>query len=173
MQAAAKQDDHIPTSVVDASVTSRRRGCIVAALVYVNPSVKPSVCQLPGRGAFWGGTMCQDIRVNALVGTRSPYSLPFAILPVPARSPFRFIRHWRRSTPNLTRRKADFTWRSHISHCESNISPVRKNGFHRARKRAYSIPSSAVSIASSMFSSFAVSAAANCAFSGWHNALRL
>ena len=30
----------------------RRRGCIVAALVYVNPSVKPSVCQLPGRGAF-------------------------------------------------------------------------------------------------------------------------
>ena len=44
--------------------------------------------------------MCQDIRVNALVGTRSPYSLPFVILPVPARSPFRFIRHWRRSTPN-------------------------------------------------------------------------
>ena len=58
-------------------------------------------CQLPGRGAFWGGTICQDIRVNAQVGTRSPYSLPFVILPVPARSPFRFIRHWRRSTPNL------------------------------------------------------------------------
>ena len=36
------------------------------------------------------------------VGTRSPYSLPFVILPVPARSPFRFIRHWRRSTPNLS-----------------------------------------------------------------------
>ena len=35
------------------------------------------------------------------VGTRSPYSLPFVILPVPARSPFRFIRHRRRSTPNL------------------------------------------------------------------------
>ncbi len=45
--------------------------------------------------------MCQDIRVNALVGTRSPYSLPFVILPVPARSPFHFIRHRRRSTPNL------------------------------------------------------------------------
>ena len=42
-----------------------------------------------------------------------------------------------------------------------------------ARKRAYSIPSSAVSIASSVFPSFAVSAAANCAFSGWHRALRL
>ena len=54
-------------------------------------------------------------------------------------------------SPALTRRKADFT----------------------ARKRAYSIPSSAVSIASSTFSSFAVSAAANCALSGWHRALRL
>ena len=117
---------------VDASVTSRRRGCIVAALVYVNPSVTAYAVPAPRKGAFWGGTMCQDIRVNAPVGTRSPYSLPFAILPVPARSPFRFIRHWRRSTPNLTRRKADFTWRSHISHCKSNISPVRKNGFHRA-----------------------------------------
>ena len=37
---------------VDASVTSRRRGCIVAALVYVNPSVKPSVCQLPVKGSL-------------------------------------------------------------------------------------------------------------------------
>ena len=44
--------------------------------------------------------MCQDMRVNAQVGTRSPCSLPFVILPVSARSPFRFIRHWRRSTPN-------------------------------------------------------------------------
>ena len=34
---------------------------------------------------------------------RSPYSLPFVILPVPARSPFRFIRHRRRSTPNPAR----------------------------------------------------------------------
>ena len=33
--------------------SKRRRGCIGAALVFVNPSVKPSVCQLPGRGAFW------------------------------------------------------------------------------------------------------------------------
>ena len=32
---------------VDASATSRRRGCIGAALIYGNPSVKPSVCQLP------------------------------------------------------------------------------------------------------------------------------
>ena len=45
--------------------------------------------------------MCQDIRVNALVGTRSPYSLPFVILPVPARSPFRLLVHRTRSTPNL------------------------------------------------------------------------
>ena len=54
------------------------------------------------------GIICQNIRVNAQVGTRSPYSLPFAILPVPARSPFRFIRHWRRSTPNLAERS--FQW---------------------------------------------------------------
>ena len=39
---------------VDASKASRRRGYIGAALVFVNPSVKPSVCQLPGRGAFLG-----------------------------------------------------------------------------------------------------------------------
>ena len=57
-------------------------------------------CQLPGRGAFWGGTICQDIRVNAQVGTRSPYSLPFVILPVPTRSPFRLLVHRTRSTPN-------------------------------------------------------------------------
>ena len=38
---------------VDASETSRRRGCIEVALVYANPSAKPSVCQLPSRGAFW------------------------------------------------------------------------------------------------------------------------
>ena len=42
------------------------------------------------------------LRRATLVGTRSPYSLPFVILPAPARSPFRFIRHRRRSTPNLT-----------------------------------------------------------------------
>ena len=47
MQAAAKQDDHIPTSVVDASATSRRRGCIGVALVYVNPSVNPPCGVLP------------------------------------------------------------------------------------------------------------------------------
>ena len=37
---------------VDASVTSRRRGCSEAAVVYVNPSVKPSVCQLPVKGSL-------------------------------------------------------------------------------------------------------------------------
>ena len=40
-------------SEVAASATSSRRGCIEVALVYANPSAKPSVCQLPGRGAFW------------------------------------------------------------------------------------------------------------------------
>ena len=29
-----------------------RRGCIVAALVCVTPSVKPSVCQLPVKGSL-------------------------------------------------------------------------------------------------------------------------
>ena len=37
---------------VDASETSRRRGCIEVALVYANPSAKPSVCQLPQRGSL-------------------------------------------------------------------------------------------------------------------------
>ena len=60
------------------------------------------IASSPAGEPFGCDTICQDIRVNAQVGTRSPYSLPFVILPVPARSPFRFIRHWRRSTPNLT-----------------------------------------------------------------------
>ena len=55
---------------------------------YLTPSVSPSARQ-PSL-----------LRRATPVGTRSPYSLPFVILPVPARSPFRFIRHWRRSTPN-------------------------------------------------------------------------
>ena len=55
----------------------------------------------PRSGSLLGGTMCQDIRVNTPVGTRSPYSLPFVILPVPARSPFRLLVHRTRSTPNL------------------------------------------------------------------------
>ena len=63
-------------------------------------------CQLPGRGAFNSlsqtfGLPAPLLRRATPVGTRSPYSLPFVILPVPARSPFRFIRHRRRSTPNL------------------------------------------------------------------------
>ena len=55
---------------------------------YLTPSVSPSARQ-PSL-----------LRRATPVGTRSPYSLPFVILPVSARSPFRFIRHWRRSTPN-------------------------------------------------------------------------
>ena len=55
-----------------------------------SPAGEPFVCD----------TICQDIRVNAQVGTRSPYSLPFVILPVPARSPFRLLVHRTRSTPN-------------------------------------------------------------------------
>ena len=61
------------------------------------------IASSPAGEPFGCDTICQDIRVNAQVGTRSPYSLPFIILPVPARSPFRFIRHWRRSTPNPVR----------------------------------------------------------------------
>ena len=66
----------------------------------------PSVCSLsftdssPAGEPFGCDTICQDIRVNAQVGTRSPYSLPFVILPVPARSPFRLLVHRTRSTPN-------------------------------------------------------------------------
>ncbi len=33
-------------------VSESRRGCSVAAVVYVNPSVKPSVCQLPVEGSL-------------------------------------------------------------------------------------------------------------------------
>ena len=65
------------------------------------PQSRLTPCQLPVRGAFRYSIICQDIRVNALVGTRSPYSLPFVILPVPARSPFRLLVHRTRSTPNL------------------------------------------------------------------------
>ena len=54
---ARRTNSHIKPALkgeVDASKASRRRGYIGAALVFVNPSVKPSVCQLPGRGAFLG-----------------------------------------------------------------------------------------------------------------------
>ena len=53
------------------------------------------------------------------VGTRSPYSLPFVILPVPARSPFRLLVHRTRSTPNL---KGGAFWCG----TNSNIKPALK-----------------------------------------------
>ena len=58
------------------------------------------IASSPAGEPFGCDTICQDIRVNAQVGTRSPYSLPFVILPVPARSPFRLLVHRTRSTPN-------------------------------------------------------------------------
>ena len=71
------------------------------------------------------GTICQDIGVNALVGTRSSYSLPFVILPVPARSPFRFIRHRRRSTPNPASGGAFMQQASHEGRkAESSVTAV-------------------------------------------------
>ena len=96
--------------------------------VYLNPSDNPpcGVLPAPRPGSLLGGTICQDIRVNAQVGTRSPYSLPFVILPVPARSPFRFIRHRRRSTPNL---KEGAFWCG----TNSNIKPALKGDSSRAR----------------------------------------
>ena len=58
------------------------------------------IASSPSGEPFGCDTICQDIRVNAQVGTRSPYSPPFVILPVPARSPFRLLVHRTRSTPN-------------------------------------------------------------------------
>ena len=70
--------------------------------------------------------ICQDIGVNAPVGTRSPYSLPFVILPVPARSPFRLLVHRTRSTPNL---KEGAFWCG----TNSNIKPALKGDSSRVR----------------------------------------
>ena len=81
---------------------------------YLTPSVSPSARQ-PSL-----------LRRATPVGTRSPYSLPFVILPVPARSPFRFIRHRRRSTPNL---KEGAFWCG----TNSNIKPALKGDSSRAR----------------------------------------
>ncbi len=72
----------------------------LAALCLFQP-LSRLVATAPRSGSLLGGTMCQDIRVNTPVGTRSPYSLPFVILPVPARSPFCLLVHRTRSTPNL------------------------------------------------------------------------
>ena len=55
MQAAARQDDHIPTSVVANEVS--RRGYKEAHIspFVSTPQSRLTPCQLPGRGAFWGG----------------------------------------------------------------------------------------------------------------------
>ena len=91
MQAAAKQDDHIPTSVVGFALA------------------KAGGVEKESRFAWYRQPLSQTFGLPALPAAqghsgwnRSPYSLPFVILPVPARSPFRFIRHRRRSTPNLS-----------------------------------------------------------------------
>ena len=107
----------------------------------------------PRSGSLLGGTMCQDIRVNTPVGTRSPYSLPFVILPVPARSPFRLLVHRTRSTPNpvwgafwCALQSHPFTrlWRiSHgeaIFHCASAQFHPAQAGFHCGRKSALPHP---------------------------------
>ena len=90
---------------------------------------------------------------QAQVGTRSPYSLPFIILPVPARSPFRLLVHRTRSTPNPGRgafwcalQPHPFTrlWRiSHgeaIFHCASAQFHPAQAGFHCGRKSALPHP---------------------------------
>ena len=92
-----------------------RSGSAAPVFVHFNPSVKPSVCQLPGRGAFW----CSIVSYMN-TGTHC----------VPSSS----------QSLTLARRKADFTWRSHISLRFGAISPVRKNGFHCGRKPAYIVP---------------------------------
>ena len=66
----------------------------------LSQSASRRIASSPAGEPFGCDTICQDIRVNAQVGTRSPYSLPFVILPVPARSPFRLLVHRTRSTPN-------------------------------------------------------------------------
>ena len=89
------------------------------------------IASSPAGEPFGCDTICQDIRVNAQVGTRSPYSLPFVILPVPARSPFRFIRHRRRSTPNLA---ASPTGRARLE------SPFRAGPSYKLVKRTKRLP---------------------------------
>ena len=88
---------------VDASVTSRRRGCIEAAVVYVNPSVNPPYGVLP---APRPGSLLVRHTNSGIKQTRGRLTVPIALQSLP-----------------FTRRQADFTWRSHISHCVSNISP--------------------------------------------------
>ena len=48
------------TGKVDANAMSRRKGCIGAALVFVNPSVKPSACQFPVKGSRLGMVLTQN-----------------------------------------------------------------------------------------------------------------
>ena len=155
-------------------VSESRRGYKLArsSLLVSTPQSRLTPCQLPVRGAFWG-TLCAKIyeltlwlEQGRLTHCRSQFSL---FLPV--------LRFASSATGGAQLRTSPAARR--ISHGAA-IFHIAKAIFHpfvrtdfTARKRAYSIPSSAVSIASSTFSSFAVSAAANCAFSGWHRALRL
>ena len=94
-------------------VSESRRGYNEASVVYANPSVKPSVCQLPVRGAFW---YC--IASNIKHGDGFPSPQLHKLLRSPA---VRRISHCA----------------SNISLRVSAISPVHKNGFHRGRKPAY------------------------------------
>ncbi len=158
---------------VDASVTSRRRGCIVAALVYVNPSVTAYAVPVPRKGEPFGVVLCAKIyeltlrlEQGRLTHCRSQFSLFLPVLRFASSA----IGGAQLRTSPAARRILHGAAIFHIA--KAIFHPFVRTDF-TARKRAYSIPSSAVSIASSTFSSFAVSAAANCAFSGWHRALRL
>ena len=72
---------------VDASVTSRRRGCIVAALVYVNPSVTAYAVPAPRKGEPFGVVLCAKIyeltlrlEQGRLTHCRSQFSLFLPVL---------------------------------------------------------------------------------------------
>ena len=98
---------------VDASATSRRRGCIEAALVYANPSVGLRR-QLPGRGAFWCSTNYTIKQTRERTASPHLHKLP--------RSPAaRRISHG-----------------GAIFHCASAQFHPAPAGFHRGRKPATS-----------------------------------
>ena len=90
---------------VDASKASRRRGCSVAALVYVNPSVALRR-QLPVRGAF--GRYTQTLVQSRRAANDGPYSTSYKPL---AKTRGRTASTISSQSLTLTRRKADFTLR--------------------------------------------------------------